>query len=224
MSNDSVKNRKVEDVKVAIVGVGALGQMVAHQLVRYGYRHLVLIDGDTFTRDNFNRQLYATEDTLGRKKVQVTAEELLKINPGLSIQAAVQFLNPDNGADLMGDAHMAADCVDNGETRLLLEALAEEKGIPLIHGAVEGWFGQVATVYPGDKTITTLYRDKEIRVTSAMVMTVTMAAALQVGEIVKLTTGEGELLRHKVLFIDGRNSEFTVVPVKGCETAGIRKG
>ena len=60
---------RIRRTKVAVIGAGALGQMVAHQLVRSGFEKLILIDKDVLEYSNFNRQLYAVNSTVNQSKV-----------------------------------------------------------------------------------------------------------------------------------------------------------
>ena len=74
---------------------------------------------------------------------------------------------------------------------------------------VEGWYGQVTTVLPGDRVLEQLYMHRKKQQVSALMPTVSAVAALQVGEVLKLATGKGELLHRKVMFVDMLNSDFS---------------
>lgn len=205
-------------IKVAVVGTGALGQMVAHELVRLGYKELILIDKDVFTPGNKNRQLYATDKVMGQSKAAVTAEELLQINfqdnernSGLHIEICQEFLDESNGVSLMGDARILVDCTDNTRSRLYLERLAQERGIPLVHGAVEGWCGQVAVVLPGERILEKIYQDKEVHPKKTYAPTVNVVASLQAAEVCKLVMGEA--MRGQVLWVDLLNQEFSTLRI-----------
>ena len=149
---------KISRRKVAVVGTGALGQMAAHELVRSGFERITLIDSDIMDESNFNRQLYAANSTMNQLKVNVLEKGLKDIRPEAQITVHSERLNEAHGKALIGDADILLDCVDDIPSKLCLEKLAEELGIPLVHGAVEGWYGQVAVVYPGDGLLSMLYR------------------------------------------------------------------
>lgn len=202
---------QIRQTKVAIIGVGALGQMVAHQLVRSGFEQLILVDKDVLEYSNFNRQLYATDSTVGRSKVEVLKAGLLDIHPQIDITTYETFLNGNNGKKLVSEADMVVDCVDDMETKVYLEKLMDESNIPLVHGAVEGWYGQVTTIFPGDRVLEQLYMHRKEQKVTALMPTVSAVAALQVGEVIKFATGSGELLHRKVLFVDMLNSDFSWV-------------
>lgn len=137
----------MEQVTVAIVGVGALGQMTAHELVRLGFKNLLLIDNDVFTPGNKTGSFYANDAVMGLPKVEVTQRALLCAASELNMTIYKEYLTEINGSALIGDAAIIVDCTDNIQSKLYLERLAEEKNIPLVHGAVEGWCGQAAVIY-----------------------------------------------------------------------------
>lgn len=210
----------VSRVKVAVVGVGALGQMAAHELVRLGVKELILIDKDVFTPGNKNRQLYAIDQVMGRSKAAVTAQELLLINAQdkemksrLHIEVCREFLDEDNGAALVGSAEILVDCTDNVKSKLYLERLAEEKNIPLVHGAVENWCGQVAVVYPRDRLLSKIYQDKEVHPEGTFIPVVNVIASLQAAEVYKLTMGNA--MRGQVLWVDLINQEYSTLKIQG---------
>lgn len=204
---------KIKHVKAAVVGVGALGQMAAHELVRIGFEKIILIDKDVMDESNLNRQLYAATSTMNQLKVDVLCKGLKDICPGADITVHSGFLNAVNGRDLVGDADILLDCVDDIPTKLYLEKLAAELGIPMVHGAVEGWYGQVGTIYPGDSVLSVLYKTKKVQEVSALVTTVNIIASLQVNEVIKIATENENILRHKVLFVDLRTCDFSYIHI-----------
>ena len=203
------QDEKIRQTKVAVIGAGALGQMAAHQLVRSGFEQLILVDGDVLEYSNFNRQLYALYSTLNQSKTEVLKRQLLDIHPQIDIKSYETFLDEKNGKELISGADIVVDCVDDIETKVYLEKLADELNIPLVHGAVEGWYGQVTTVLPGDRVLEQLYMHRKKQQVSALMPTVSAVAALQVGEVLKLATGKGELLHRNVMFVDMLNSDFS---------------
>lgn len=199
--------------KLVIAGVGALGQMVAMSLARTGFRQFILMDPDSFEYSNFNRQLYANEETIGKSKVEETKRQLLKISPDTSVTIYRERLCAENGREKIWDADILIDCVDKVADKLCLEELAEKERIPLVHAAVNGWFGQVSTVFPGDKTLSKIYQDKEIVSESNLAVTVGFIGALQAGEVIKTALNQEAVLRKKVLFADILHHEYKFLDI-----------
>ena len=81
--------------KVIIFGVGGVGSLAAEALVRTGLTHLTIVDDDTVQASNINRQLPATQETIGRPKVEVLRERLLTINPEAEIIARCERVNEE---------------------------------------------------------------------------------------------------------------------------------
>lgn len=204
---------RIRKTKAAVVGLGALGQMAAQELVRAGFEELILVDGDCMDPGNLNRQLYADILTMGQPKTQVVCERLGDISPRLKITEHTEFLNPENGERLLKGADLLLDCVDNIPTKQYLEKLAGALEIPLIHGAVEGWCGQAAVIFPGERLMEVLYQNKVEQETSALVMTVNVIASVQAAEALKIAAGRECALRQKIFCADLLNEEFQAIPV-----------
>lgn len=213
----------MEQVTVAIVGVGALGQMTAHELVRLGFKNLLLIDNDVFTPGNKNRQLYANDAVMGLPKVEVTQRALLCAASELNMTIYKEYLTEINGSALIGDAAIIVDCTDNIQSKLYLECLAEEKNIPLVHGAVEGWCGQAAVIYPGDRILEKIYQDKEIHPSGTYVPTVNLIASIQSAEVYKWAVktqcpkeqhSDETTMRGQVLWADLMHQEYSLMKIQ----------
>ena len=92
---------KLAKAKVAVFGIGGVGGYVCEALVRSGIKHIALIDNDTVSLSNLNRQIIATHDTIGKFKVEVMKERLLSINKEIEVECINTFLlkNEDNIID-----------------------------------------------------------------------------------------------------------------------------
>ena len=88
--------------RVAVVGLGGVGAMAAEMLVRAGIGHVVLVDVDTVSVSNINRQLPALHSTVGRSKCEVMRERLVDINPELDVLCISEFLNEESVPSLLG--------------------------------------------------------------------------------------------------------------------------
>jgi len=119
--------------KVLVFGLGGVGGHAAEALARGGIGSLVLIDGDVFDLSNCNRQLFATQNTLGMKKTEAAKERLLQIDPTISVTAHSFFYGKDpDPQDLFEKADYILDAIDTVSSKLLLIETAKKRNIPII--------------------------------------------------------------------------------------------
>lgn len=119
--------------RVAVFGIGGVGGYIAEALARSGIGQIDLFDHDKVNRSNLNRQIIATEDTLGKYKVDVMKERILSINPDAEVNANQCFYLPENadGIDLSVYTYIA-DAVDTVTAKLELITRAKDKKTPVI--------------------------------------------------------------------------------------------
>jgi len=204
--------------KVAVVGCGGLGGYILEELARLGVGQIVAIDPDVFEEHNLNRQLLSTIDSLGMAKATVAAERIAVINPAVRVKPLKAAFGREHGREMLSGAKLVIDAVDNIPTRFALAEICTQLDIPLVHGAIAGWYAQVVTVFPGDGTLQKLYANwsggKGIEAgLGNPSFTPAVAASLQVAEACKLLLGQGELLRNKMLSINLLDMLFEEIPL-----------
>jgi len=190
--------------KVAVIGCGGLGGYILEQLSRLGVGNIVAIDPDVFEENNLNRQLLSAPGVLGRSKAEVAVERIADINPAVTVRPVREFFSRANGREFLVGVDCVVDAVDNVPARLDLETVCREMNIPLVHGAIAGWYGHVATVLPGDDSLQKIYRhwtggkgvEQQLGNPS---FTPAVAASLEVAEVCKVLVGQGVLLRDRKL-------------------------
>lgn len=205
---------------VAVIGLGGLGGNVVEGLARAGVGCLVLVDGDAFVDHNFNRQVLSQEARLGRLKTEVAQARVAAINGAVEVIPYPERAGPERMRDILRGVAVVVDGLDRLPDRLALQDAASEVGIPMVHGAIAGWMGQVMTVLPGDTGLRGLYGQElpdqgaevELGCPAATPM---MVAGWQVQEVVKLLTGQGTLLRHRLLFMDAEMATVDLLAVGG---------
>ena len=192
--------------RVVVVGCGGLGGSVVEALARVGVGHLRLIDGDAFEMSNLNRQILCTEDTVGRMKAEVAAERVRAVNSDVDVEAVCSFISEANAADLVRGADCVVDCLDSIEARFWTAHACQTIGLPIVYGAVAGWFGQVCTVFPGDPSFATVYGMPEGESAHKAMGTLPFAAhavaAVQAAECAKVLLGRDGPIRNRLLMID----------------------
>lgn len=119
--------------KVAVFGLGGVGSFVVEGLVRSGIGKFVLFDSDNVGVTNLNRQLIATQRTIGFPKVEVMRERILEINPLAEVEIHHCFYGSENSDDFnFDDYSYIVDCIDTVSSKLLLVEKARKKHIPII--------------------------------------------------------------------------------------------
>ncbi len=197
-----------------VVGLGGLGGYIANALTRLGAKQLVLVDFDHFQESNLNRQLFSSRETLNRPKVEVVKEMLLQINPNLEVTALQGNIQDYSDHRRVVKATLVFDAVDNIKTRLWLESFAEMQKVPLVHGAIGGWYGQVGFLMPGSKLLKTLYGTKERGIEKTLgspTFIPPIIANMMVNEAVKWLHNIEGLLLNKLLFIDIKNHDYQIL-------------
>jgi molybdopterin/thiamine biosynthesis adenylyltransferase len=205
------------NAKVAIIGAGGLGGHVIELLARQGVGCLVVVDGDCFVSHNLNRQILATEQTLGMNKAEAAAARVAIVNPDVEITSVPKMLDSVNAPELLPGMDVIVDALDTISSRRMLLQIAQKYRIPLVHAAIAGFTGQVATVLPDDHGIHALFAretgsDRGIEShLGNPATTPAMAAALQAQEVVKLITGVGQTLSGQLLYFDLEYNLFEVI-------------
>ena len=198
-----------------MVGCGGLGGYVIEMLGRLGIGHITAIDGDCFDESNLNRQLLSDMESIGVKKALKAKERMGKVNPLIEVSAVTEKLTELNGSEILKDADVVVDALDSIETRLMLENLCEELDIPMVHGAIGGWYGEVITILPGDGTLKRLYAGKAEKGIEKKLgnpsFTPALVASIEVSEVVKLLIKRGQVLSKKMLVIDLLEQEYETI-------------
>lgn len=124
---------KLHNATVAVFGLGGVGGYVVEALARSGIGGLVLVDHDTISPTNINRQIFATQNTIGQDKAEVAAQRVLAIDPRCKVTAIKKFYGPDTAAefDFTGYDYVV-DAIDTVTGKLALVTAAQAAGTPII--------------------------------------------------------------------------------------------
>jgi molybdopterin/thiamine biosynthesis adenylyltransferase len=207
---------------VAVIGAGGLGGHVIHLLARIGVGELAVVDCDVFDETNLNRQIFCTSDSLGKPKAMVAAQLLGSINPGVEVIPHEIRIEETNLPGILAGAGVVVDGLDNIQDRLILEKSARNLKIPLVHGAIAGFDGQVMTVFPDDRGLIAIYGPgdrvrKDPRSPEAIMgvpaLMPSMVATFQAMEVLKILLCRGTLLRNTLLHVGLDASEVNRFPL-----------
>ncbi len=213
--------KKLLQAKALLVGAGGLGGTIAQLLARMGLGILVMADGDSFTEDNLNRQAFSLEENIGVSKVRAARSQIMKINAATEVETYEGYVTDKELAFLIQGAEVAVDALDNMPSRFSLEKVCKEAKVPLVHGAVAGFSGQVTVIYPEDTGFASFYGspaavpEKGIEVELGNLAGIVSAiASVQVQEVVKIITGIGRPLRNRLLFLDSLMGSVEIISLK----------
>ena len=206
---------RLHRAKVCVVGVGGLGGYIVEILARIGVLQLTVVDYDVFEPNNLNRQLFSEEGLIGAYKADAAVARIGKVNSDVTVTAVKEKLTADNAAKILAGHDVVMDALDNVQARLMLADACAALGIPMVHGSIAGWFGQVAGVFPGDITMQRLFGDVKAqrgieKKLGNLPFTASAIASFQCAECVKILIGE-EVARNIILHIDLLNWQFHTI-------------
>lgn len=192
---------------VAVIGCGGLGGYVIEELARLGVGCITAVDPDVFEEHNLNRQLYSSPDNLGRPKVEAAHARVANVNPAVRLIPVKVAFSKLNGFELLQGVDVVVDALDSIPVRLELAEISAELNAPLVHGAIGGWYGHVATQFPGENTLRQIYtRSVQGRGIEKGLgnpaFTPAVVASLEVAEVCKIITGHGTPLSNRTLHIN----------------------
>ncbi|HBK4768678.1 TPA: molybdopterin-synthase adenylyltransferase MoeB [Serratia liquefaciens] len=206
---------KLKAARVLIVGLGGLGCAAAPYLVAAGVGHLTLVDFDTVSLSNLQRQILHRDARIGMAKVESARIELSAINPHAQIETVDGQLDDDQMAAQIAACDLVLDCTDNVATRNLLNRLCHAQRKPLVSGAAIRMEGQLSvfTYQPGEpcyRCLSRLFGDNALTCVEAGVMAplVGTIGTLQAMEAIKLLTQYGQPLTGKLLMFDAMTMQF----------------
>ena len=125
--------QKLTATRVAIFGVGGVGGYTLEALVRAGVGTIHVIDADTLSESNLNRQILATRESVGRVKVEVAKERALSINPNVNVITSEEFYSPENSSFFNPhDYDYVVDAIDTVSAKVHLIKTVKDAGVPII--------------------------------------------------------------------------------------------
>ncbi len=167
---------KLHNAKVAIFGIGGVGSFVVEALARAGIGNFILIDNDTVSITNLNRQLIATKKTLGKYKVDVMKERILEINPEAKVTIYKEFYMPDSNSNIIDKTiDYVVDAIDTITAKISLVMECNKLNIPII-----------SSMGTGNKLKPEMFEIDDIYNTSVCPLAKVMRKELKAREIKKL--------------------------------------
>jgi len=142
--------RRLGAAQVLVAGCGALGTVVCEQLVRAGVGTVTIVDRDVVDRSNLQRQMLFSERDADRAtpKAEAAKARLMQVRSDARVRAIVDDLRSENALRICREHHMLVDCLDNFETRYILNDCSVALGVPLVYGGAVGFRGMAALLAP----------------------------------------------------------------------------
>lgn len=200
---------------VCVIGCGGLGGGIIENLTRMGVGKITVVDKDVFDSTNLNRQILSNETNIGKSKAEEAVCQMNLINSEVAITAINMEVTSKNIHEIIESHDAVVDAVDNVSVRLVMEEACSNKKIPLIHGAIGGWIGQVSVIRPGAKILHMIYQENasdEIRHEGGNPsFTPAVISGIQAAETIKVLLGKECVLDNKMLMMDLMNHEYEII-------------
>lgn len=227
--------QKLKKARVLVVGAGGLGSPVLQYLAAAGVGTLGIVDDDTVSLSNLQRQIIHDTDQVGTAKTQSAAAALRRINPHVRLDLHEQRIDENNAAGLIAPYDVVADGSDNFATRYLMADQCAAAMRPLVSAAVGRFDGSVTVLKPyetgEDGTPNPGYRDlfpapppdgvlpscAEAGIIGALTGVI---GTLQAMEVIKLVAGAGQPLVGRLLLYDALAARFETIAYRAKTKAG----
>ena len=220
----------LKDARVLVVGLGGLGCAATQYLAGAGVGHLTLLDFDTVSVSNLQRQTLHSDATVGQPKVLSARDALARINPYIAITPVNSLLNESDIHTLITEHDLVLDCTDNVSIRNQLNAGCFAARVPLVSGAAIRMEGQI-TVFtyqegePCYRCLSRLFGENALTCVEAGVMAplIGVIGSLQAMEAIKLLANYGKPASGKIVLYDAMTCQFREMKLMRnptCEVCG----
>lgn len=211
---------RLKAARVLIVGVGGLGSPIALYLAGAGVGTIGLIDDDTVSESNLQRQVLYAESEVGQNKALCAKRRLEALNSHIRIKAYPTRLTPDNAREIIADYDIIVDGCDNFTTRYLIDDTCAILNKVYVYGAIRAFEGQVSVFshQKDGKRYRDLYPDEEEMRSmppppkGVMGVTPGLVGCAEANEAIKIICQYGDILAGKLWQIDLKTMEtYTIL-------------
>ena len=222
--------QKLLKARVLVIGAGGLGSPVLMYLAAAGVGTLGIVDDDTVSLSNLQRQVLHSTENIGIPKVTSAIESIARINPHINVEPHQTRISQENAAEIIAKYDLVLDGSDNFDTRYLINEVCVSLGKPLISAAMSQWEGQIsvydttndgpcyACVFPARPAEGLAPSCSEAGVMGALAG---VMGSMMAGEAIKYITGAGVGLRGEMLIYDalyGETRKFKLAVNPECPT------
>ena len=222
---------KLKESRVLIVGAGGLGCSASQYLASAGVGKIILVDFDTISLSNLQRQILYTDADIGKPKAEVAKVRLQSINPNIEVQAVVKKCDDAEFAELIRQVDVVVDCTDNVDVRNQLNLQCFQQKRPLVSGSAIRFEGQISIFTYAEneacyQCLSQLFGSDTLSCVEAGVISpiVGMIGSLQALEAIKVLLNIGKTLAGKLLIIDGLHfsvREMNLPKMASCSVCSV---
>jgi molybdopterin/thiamine biosynthesis adenylyltransferase len=228
-----IGQKRIARSKILIVGAGGLGAPTLTYLTASGIGEIGIIDFDTVTLSNLQRQVLFRVDDIGMLKVNSVESRLKDLNPNTKIIKYPFELTENNAEGIFENYNLILDGSDNFSTRYLVNKYCVRLQKPLLFGAINQWDGQIS-LYDPDK-VSACYEcifpeinniDLEVNCSNNGVLgpLVGIIGSLMAAEAIKIITNAGSSLAGELILYDslvGQMRRYKTCPRSDCKICSI---
>ncbi len=222
---DNEVQERLKKSTVFVAGAGGLGSPLLFYLTVAGIGTIIICDYDVIELSNLNRQILHPHTGIGMLKVDTAAGRLIDANRHANIIKIKEKITKENAEKMIGNPDIIIDCLDNFDTRHILNHVSVKTGIPMIHAGVAGFQGQLTFLHPPETPCLACFIPQQIKKEKSPIFGATagIIGSLQASEAIKYLTGIGENLKNRLLIYDGLQMRFETIKLtrnEKCEVCG----
>ena len=216
---------KIGKTRLLIAGAGGIGSAAAIFAAMAGFGSIRIIDPDCIEETNLNRQVLYREIDIGRPKADTAAKAIHAMNSDIDVEPVTAAIGTTPVRDLIHGIDVIIDGLDNYPARYAIADAAWKCGIPFIHGAAEGFYGQVCTIVPPLSPCLRCIvpNPPPVRQTPVIGVTTGIIGCVQVTEAIKLATGSGIPMSDYLWLWEGfreKADRLKIERVQACHICG----
>lgn len=215
------EQKKIKKLNVLIAGMGGLGTNLATELHRIGVNKIYIIDDDKVQESDLNRQILYGYKDIHKKKVYEAKNKLDALELETEVIPIYERITPTT--ELPEDINIIFDALDSFEDRLILEKLSKDYKVPLIHGGINAWYGQIACIYPNrGMTLASIVPNVSRKsMVPSFSPVVSIVASIQVIEGIKTFLNKKTKLEDEMIIVD--LEDYKIEKIRLSEKEGLDK-
>ncbi|NIG52889.1 HesA/MoeB/ThiF family protein [Chitinophaga sp. Cy-1792] len=219
------KQQLLQQAAVLVIGAGGLGVPVLQYLTAMGVGRIGIVEHDTVSITNLQRQVLYTTADQGKPKIALAVGRLKQLNPEVTFDSYDTWLTTANALSIIEKYDVVVDCTDNFGTRYLINDACVIAGKPLVYGAIYKYEGQVSVfnyedgatyrcIFPEAPAPGEMLNCSEIGVLGVLPGII---GTYQANEVVKIITGIGTPLKNQLMTIDTLHNTQHIFNIKAVE-------